>query len=665
MFVLIVRKDFAPESGPSAPVPTTKQSILVAALALAVGLEAAAAQDADLDDGGNLDLPEISVTANLVETPLSQVGSAVTVITGEELREQQIKFVSEALRQVPGLAVSRTGPLGQLTQVRIRGSEGNQTKVFIDGIPVNDPAAGSEFDFAHLLADDIERIEVLRGPQSALYGSDAVGGVINVVTRRGEGRTRAAARVEGGSFGTLNGNASVSGGTDRYNFIASASGFQTEGISVASTRLGNKEKDGYGNGTVFAKAGYNLTDTFDLSAVVRYTTSRSDLDAETFYPQYGHTGPVDALQDVKGEQFFTRAQARLLLLDGHWEQIAGFAYTDQDRTYRDLDPRMVTSTYDGERARFDYQSTFFFDTPQFLDASHAATFAVEHDEDKAISKNVWSSFEKSIGTTGFVGQYQVSLFEDLSLTGSIRRDDNELFKDSTTYRATAAYFLKESGTKLRGSYGTGVKNPTLFELYGYTNNYRGNPNLKPERGEGWDIGIDQQIFGGGILDITYFSQRITDLITGAGQTSINLPGSSKIDGVELGLSVSPITNLTLRASYTYMNGEDADGRTLVRRPKNLASIDVSYILLDDRAQLNLSVDYVSKQKDWVYSADYNERYIVDLNAYTLVNLAASYQINDGLQLYGRLENILDEKYYEVWGYGTLGFGGYAGVRLTF
>ncbi|MGF7162439.1 vitamin B12 transporter [Rhodoligotrophos appendicifer] len=671
MFLLIVRKDSAPEclSTPSCPIPNTvvpiRTSVCVVLTALLAGIASAKAQDADLTSGGNVDLPEISVTANLVETPLSQVGSAVTIITGEEIREQQIKFVSEALRQVPGVAVNRTGPVGQFTQVRIRGSEGNQTKVFIDGVEVNDPAAGSEFDFAQLLADDIERIEVLRGPQSALYGSDAVGGVINIIIRRGEGQVRTAARVEGGAFGTIDGNASVSGGTDRYRFIASASGFQTEGISAASTRLGNTEKDSYSNATVFAKGGYSLTDTLDLSAVVRYTANRTDLDSEMFYPKYGHTGPVDSLQDVKGEQFFTRAQARLVLLDGHWEQIAGFAYTDQNRAYRDLDPRMVTSSYDGERSRLDYQSNLFFTTPSLLDASHTLTFAVERDEDRAISKSIWSSFDETIGTTGFVGQYQARFFKDLSITGSVRHDDNDVFKDATTYRATAAYVIAPSGTKLRGSYGTGVKNPTLFELYGFTNNYRGNPDLKPEAAEGWDAGFDQPLFGWGTLDFTYFNQRITDLITGSGQTSINLPGTSKIDGVELGVSVTPMANLTVRASYTYTDGEDANGDTLVRRPKNIASLDVNYVFLDNKAQLNIGVDYNGEQKDWVYNADYSERYTINLKDYTLVNIAGSYKINDNLQFYGRLENILDQKYYEVWGYGTLGFGGYAGVRLTF
>ncbi|WP_367198400.1 TonB-dependent receptor plug domain-containing protein [Amorphus sp. 3PC139-8] len=624
------------------------------------------AQDADLGDASVVALPEISVTANLAPTSLDKVGSAVTVITGEELREQKIQFVSDALRQVPGLAVNRTGPIGQLTQVRIRGSEGNQTKVFIDGVPVNDPAFGSEFDFSTLLADDVERIEVLRGPQSALYGSDAVGGVINIVTRTGEPGTHISGRLEGGSFGTVNGNASISGAGEMYNFIVSGMGYKTDGISVASENLGNTEKDGYRNGTVFAKGSLSPNEYFDMSGVIRYTSTKTDTDTDTYLPAYGHTGPTDSLQDTTGDDLYSRAQARLSLFDHHWEQIAGVSYTKTDTKYRNLAPTVVTSTYEGSTRRFDYQSNVFFNTPEVFDASHVVTFAVQNEEDGVVSDSAYSSFDRTVNSTGFVGQYQLSLFENLNLTGSIRHDVNEIFEDSTTYRATAAYFIDRTGTKLHGSFGTGVKNPTMFELYGYTNTYSGNPDLKPEEATGWDVGVDQQLFAGRAgVDVTYFNQRISDMITGSGQSSINLPGTSKIDGVEVGLSVNPIDPLTVRASYTYTDGHDATGAELVRRPRNVASLDINYRFLHDRANVNLNIDYTGVQKDWVYNQSYTQTYVVDLDAYTLVNLAASYDVNENAQIYGRVNNILNEDYYDVWGYGEEGISAYAGVKLTF
>lgn len=643
-----------------------RRSAALSTTALAVLAMPSGALAQDALAGDEIALDTISVTANLTETPLDQVGSAVTVLTGEELRRQKITLVSEALRQVPGLSVNRTGPTGQLTQVRIRGSEGNQTLVFIDGIKANDPSAGSEFDFAHLLAEDIERIEVLRGPQSALYGSDAIGGVINIVTRKGRGGLHGTASAQGGSFDTLKGHASVSAGTETVNLLASATGFRTDGISVADERLGNSEKDGYRNGTVFAKAGFTPTENFELTGVARYTKFRTDTDAEAFYTEYGHTGPVDALQDTRGEQFYGRAQARLTLFDGRWEQVAGYSYTDNDRDYRDLDPTEVTSTYKGRMSRVDYRSSVFFDTPDLLDAAHTLTLALQHERDKAISKSAWSSFDRSVSSTGYIGEYQLSLIEDLVLTGSVRFDDNELFDNATTYRVTGAYRIEETGTKLRASYGTGVKNPTLFELYGYTNTYHGNPDLKPEKAEGWDAGFDQTLLGGlALLDVTYFNQRIGDLITGAGNTSVNLPGHSKIEGVEVGLTVEPVENVSVRASYTYTHGRDSSGAELVRRPANVASLNVNYRFLDDRANINLGIVYNGRQKDWVYSADYSEKQVVELDDYVLVNLAGSYEINPNMEVFGRLENILDEHYYEVWGYAEPGFGGYAGVRVTF
>ena len=624
------------------------------------------AQDADLGDAAIVALPEISVTANLAPTALDKVGSAITVITGTDLREQEIRFVSDALRQVPGLSVSRSGPAGQFTQVRIRGSEGNQTKVYIDGMAVNDPAFGSEFDFSSLLADDIERIEVLRGPQSALYGSDAVGGVINIVTRSGEPGTRVRARLEGGSYGTVNGSASVSGGNEHARFIASAMGFRTDGISVASSDLGNTEKDGARNGTVFAKGTVSPNELIDVTGVVRYTSTRTDLDSEAYLPAYGHTGPVDARQDSVGEDFYSRLQARLSLFDGRWEQTAGVSYTDQKTKYRDLDPVAITNIYQGTTRRLDYQSTFFFETPEIADAEHTLTLAVQDEEDTVTSDSAFSSFDRSVHSTGLVAEYQLGLFRDLTLTGSVRQDLNEIFEDSTTYRATAAYRIAATGTKLRGSFGTGVKNPTMFELYGFTNTYQGNPDLTPEQATGWDVGVDQELFAGrAVADVTYFNQRISDLITGSGQSSVNLPGTSTIDGVEVGLTVTPIDPLTVRASYTYTDGRDATGAELIRQPRNVASLNVNYRFLDDRANVNLGIDYTGAQTDWVYDAFYTQRTEVELDAYTLVNLAASYDINANTQIYGRVDNLFDEDYYEVWGYGTEGISAYAGVKLTF
>ena len=246
----------------------------------------------------------------------------------------------------------------------------------------------------------------------------------------------------------------------------------------------------------------------------------------------------------------------------------------------------------------------------------------------------------------------------------MRRDDNDLFEDATTWRGTAAYRIDGTGTKLRASYGTGVKNPTLFELYGYTATYSGNPDLKPEKGRGWDVGVDQALWGKRVVaDATWFNQRIRDLITGTGRTSINMAGESRVQGLELGLTVEPVDGLTLRGSYTWTEGEDSTGAELVRRPKHLASLNANYRFLEDRANANIGVIYNGRTSDWAYDAFYN-RQPVSLTPYTLVNLSGSYKLTERVEAFGRIENLTNRHYQEVWTYGAAGRAGYLGLRLA-
>ncbi len=625
------------------------------ALPLALALTATAASSPALADGAALTLPTMSVTANRLDTPTAEVGSALTIVTGEELEQRQTRVLSDVLRTVPGVAVNRTGPMGAQTQVRIRGAENNQTLVIIDGIEVNDPASGSEYDFANLLTGDVERIEVLRGPQSALYGSDAIGGVINIVTRRGRGPLSATAAIEGGSFGTLAGRAAIGAGNDRYDLSFSGQGVTSDGVSAADKRLGNPEKDGYRNGTLAGNVALRPTERSEIALVGRYTRLRSDTDGFV-----GGRGAVDDRTDTTGEQYFGRIQGKVAFFDGRWEHIAGLSYGRQQRDYRD-ESKTVTSRFDGRKTKADYQTNLTLDTGP---AKHVLTAAVEHEDDKAISRSAFSDFDRSIGSTGLIGQYMLGLFDRLTLTGSVRRDDNDLFRDATTWRTTAAYTVDGIGTKLRASYGTGVKNPTLFELYGYTNTYAGNPNLTPERARGWDAGFDQPFWGKrAVADATWFEQRIRDLITGSGRSSVNMPGESHVRGVELGLSVEPLDKLVVRASYTYTDGEDSSGAELIRRPKHLASLNVNYRFLDDRANANLGIVYNGRTTDWAYDTFYN-RYVVNLTPYTLVNLAGSYALTERVEVFGRIENLFDRRYEDAWTYGTPGRAGYLGLRMS-
>ncbi len=616
-------------------------------------LPVSALADPAADD--TMTLPPVSVTANRVPTPTARVGSALTIVTGEELEQRQIRVLSDALRGLPGVAVNRAGPMGALTQARIRGSEGNQTLVIVDGIEVNDPASGSEYDFGNLLAGDVERIEVLRGPQSALYGSDAIGGVISVVTRRGKGAPSAQAAVEGGSFGTAAGRASFAAGDERYDLSLSGQAVTSDGVSIADDRRGNPETDGYRNATLTGKAAIRPTGHSEIALVGRYTRFRADTDGYT-----GGRGALDDRTDTVGEQYFGRLQGKVAFFDGRWEHIAGLSYGRQRRDYREAD-KTVSARYDGRKTKADYQTNLTLDTGP---AEHVLTAAVEREDDKAISRSLYASFDRGIASTGLVGQYKLDLFDRLTLTGSLRHDDNDLFAATTTWRTAAAYTVEGTGTKLRASYGTGVKNPTLFELYGYTNTYAGNPDLKPERARGWDVGLDQPFWDGrAAVDATWFDQRIRDLITGTGRSSANMPGESHVRGAELGLSVEPLEGMVVRASYSFTDGRDATGGELARWPKHMASLTVNQRFLDDRANVNLGVIYNGRTRDWAYDTFYNQQ-AVNLAPYTLVNLSGSYALTERVEIFGRVENLFDRRYEEVWTYGNPGRAGYLGLRLA-
>ncbi|GLK75518.1 TonB-dependent receptor [Methylopila jiangsuensis] len=630
------------------------------------------------------DLPELSVTANRVEGPQAAIGSAVSSLSGEELEKRQIRVVSDVLREMPGVAVSRTGPVGALTQIRIRGSEGNQTLVLIDGIEMNDPGASGEFDFANLLALEVERVDVLRGPQSALYGSDAAGGVVNIVTRKGDGKPAFRGQVEGGSFGTLNGSAAVSGGTEAYDYLFATQMFHTDGNSVARKRdawnSGFRDRDGYESGSALAKVSVRPSEMFEISSVARYTSFRADRDNFGSATGFPYAAAVESGDYERGKQFFGRVQGKATLLDGAWDHVLGLSYTNQDRRNYDGTDQRSSATV-GETVKLDYQTNYRFSTEGGLPATHVLTFGADTQRDHVVSKSIWLSsygyepVRKSITNTGLVGQYQLGLFENLFVTGSVRHDFNERFKDETTYRLASAYTFDRTQTKIRASFGTGVKNPTVSELYGFYGNYVGNSALTPEKTRGWDIGFDQPFWDDRVtFEATYFQQRVSDLISSrsyqdtAGNyvtTPVNLDGTSRIKGVELGVTLRPIEGLSIRAAYTYSDGEDPAGAELVRRPRNIGSLNVNYAFLENRANVNLGVVHNGKQKDYAYDAMTYAQTRVPLKAYTLVNLGASYKVHPNAEVYGRIENLFDKRYEEVFTYNTPGRAAYGGVKVSF
>ncbi|MGH8551669.1 MAG: TonB-dependent receptor plug domain-containing protein [Methylococcales bacterium] len=625
-------------------------------------------------------LKDMVVSASLVPVPIDQTGTAVTVITAQQIKQQQVVYVSDILRNVPGLAVNRGGSFGSFTQVRIRGTESRHTLVRIDGIEINDPssAVGSEFDFGNLLAVDIERIEILRGPQSALYGSDAIGGVINIFTKKGEKGLSPKLTTEGGSFDTYRVGASLSGGTgNRFDFYGSANYLSTEGISTADVSNGNRERDANRNLTAHINTNFRPLDYLEFGLTGRLVQTDLDLDDFGTPPNDPMSNAIefDANNKTRSNQYYGRMFGKLTLFDDidwlDWEHIVSAAYSENKRD--DFNSGNYFSTFDGAKNQYYYQSNLLIDTPDLAESHHTLTFKLEHERDKinasipSLAKFHVGVNDRRVTTISTIGEYQLAMFERLSLSGSIRHDNNDnLFKDQTTYRSTFSYLLKETASRMHASWGTGVKNPTLFELFGFTTNFNGNPNLISETSRGWDAGLAQNFFGERLsLDVTYFRNRIANLIVGSGRTAINLAGENPIEGLEFGLTAKLIENLEFNGNYTWTSAKDAKGNPLVRRPKHIASANLNYgfRLFGKPANVNVGLVYNGKQTDFKFDQNFNSSN-VSLGDYTLLNIALSYRIVEELELFARVQNALDKNYQEVFTFGSPGIAVYGGFRLA-
>lgn len=577
------------------------------------------------------------------------LGSASTVITGEELERRQIRHTADALRTVPGLSVSRSGGVGSQTQVRVRGAEANQLKVIIDGVEVNSLSAG-DFQFETLLAENIERIEVIRGPQSGVYGANALAGVINIVTKKGTQTPQVSARVEGGSLGTYGLSASASGAGEFGYLSISAARRETDGFNIA--RAGS-EDDGSTQKTIFARAGLSPTDTFRIDVMGRY--QENDAEIDPFDP------PVDILGATNlREQTLGRISAELDTFDKAWSHKVFADYFEDD--FVSQDPTFGPFTNLGERRRFGYLSTLRLTSDLIVPASHVFVGLYEQlDESFESNSGVVTA---SRGNTGFAGEYKGAFAEQVYVTANIRHDDKDSFEDATTYRLAAAYRIPGTGTRLHASYGKGITDPTFFEQFGFALDFQGNPDLKPEESVGWDAGIEQKFLDGRVTaDLTYFEAELTDEIVGFGQTVINQTGISERRGIEFTLSAQLSPDLLLNGTYTYTDATDPDGSEEVRRPPHAASLSLAYSFLDGRARLNADGVYNGERKDDDFS-DFVNPARVTLDDYLLVNLAGSYKIDENFEVFGRVENLLDEDYEEVFGFSSAPVTAYGGVKVT-
>lgn len=633
----------------------TRAALLASAIACPTIALAQTGQPADSEKVTDTVIVTASRSADGIST--ATLGSSATLITAADLQDRQTIVVSDVLRDVPGVSVNRTGPVGGLTSVRIRGAEANQTLVLIDGIEASDPYAG-QYDFATLTADPGARIEVLRGEQSALYGSDAIGGVVNYITATGREMPGFAARIEGGSFNTVNGAVRGAGVVGNLDYALGGSYAGTGGYVVApggSRRIGSKI------GTLNGKFGYEAG-AVALRAVVRYNHTDADVNDQ----DYLSTGnAIDSGGSYVNDALYALVGARVTAAEGRWVTDLSGQLTNANRRYLD-DNRGETSASVGRRRKGSLVSTLKLGDDKVV---HALTVATDYEREEYRGTASYITGPNPFRHTdiwGIVGQYQLTVNDRLGIGGAVRHDFNDRFQDATTWRAQASYRF-DTSTRIHAAGGSGVKAPTFFELFGYapSSGFVGNPNVKPERSTGWEAGIEQSFLDGHArFDVTYFNAKLRNEIVNRYApvyTVVNAPGTTPHQGVEVSANFVLPAGFRFDGSYTYLDTKNDLGVELQRRPAHIGSANLAWRAPDDRFGAAVTVRYNGEALDTNFAT-----YAVEtLRPYTLVNLNADVELVKGLSLYGRIENLFNKDYRENIGFRTAGRAAYGGVRARF
>ncbi len=655
---------------------------LISASSLAIAACPLAARAQDKPD------PRDTIIVTGVLTPIAEekLGQSITVISSELIEDQGYNFVPDVLRQAPGAAVSQMGAPGALTQVRIRGAEANHTLVLLDGIDISSPDQ-NETDFSTLTTAGLDRIEFLRGPQSGLYGSNALAGVVNLVSRRELDGHYVTASAEAGSFDTRDIEASAGiGNGDAYASI-SFNRLTSEGYDTSPDQAANGvpavgvggvagDEEGTAITTINGRAGMKLSDELRVNGVVRYMSAESELDGQAYgFPIAGRT--YDDASRTNHEQLVIGASATLDPWAGAWETVFSVSHVGATRRNRLTDfPYLMgppvpspaalllvpvyESGTDSSRFTASVQSTYAFGDEGF--ASFLTGF-VEHENETYEDAYAVRDEERTLNAFGL--QYRAEIAGQLYLSATVRHDDNDQFQDADTWSVSGAWAIPGTGTRLHMSAGTGVTNPTFIEQFGFDpSTFIGNADLAPEEALGWDAGIEQTLFDDKLtLDLTYFSSELeneiyTAFLPGFMTTALNSASDSNRSGWEFTVYADPTDDISLYGSFTQLDASEPAGIE-IRRPEQTASLDASWDIFGGPVRLNLGVSYTGESTD----SDFGTFMRTKIDPWTLVRFGASWQVSDTVELYGRVENLLDEEYEEVIGYLGAPQGVYFGIRF--
>jgi len=602
-------------------------------------------------DDPRVDPTEIIVSANGIEQRRSEAGQAITVIDREALDRTQTNIISDILRTVPGVRVVRNGGVGGVTSTFIRGGESSQTLVLIDGVRINDPSSpNAAFDFGSLLTGNIGRVEVLRGPNSVIWGSQAIGGVVNIQTLEPSEALALNARAEYGYRNTAEAQANISGASGIASGSIGGGIFRTDGISALAA---GTERDGYRNVSSNGKLKLAFTEALSLDLRAYYNRGKVQFD-----DPFGAT--PDTFPETRNRQFIGYVGINAAFLGGRFRNRLAYTRTDLNRsgTEPNVPFSFNVNTLKGTIDRFEYHGAFDIDDAATL------VFGLEHERTFASTffpagGGAAPDQAKTNVTSGF-GQLILKPFTGLTLTGGIRYDDYSQYGGQTTFGANIAYTPDDGRTVFRGTYAEGFRAPTLTEaLLPF-----GNAALKPEAAKSFDLGIEHSFLDGQVAaSATYYRRTSHNLITFLFVTfqSENI-AAARSQGLELGLALRPAQNLRIDANYSLVDAKSrsADtsfGNRLARRPRDNANVSIDWTS-PWKLAVGASVSITGDSFD-------NLSNTVRLDGYTLASIRASYPINAAVEIFGRVENLFDAKYQTVSGYGSYGRNAYGGIRATF
>ncbi|UTW55927.1 TonB-dependent siderophore receptor [Kordiimonas sp. SCSIO 12610] len=621
-----------------------RNSLKIALLTSVVGVPSVFADD---------DVEEIVITANRREQPISDVGKSISVLTEEALALQQFNFVVDALQTVPGVSINQNGTFGGLASVSIRGNASDQTVILIDGVQVNDPSSsGGGFNFSTIDPVSIERIEVVRGPQSVLYGSDAIGGVVNIITKSGGEGFGGSVVGEYGSFSSFRTAANVFGGDEKLGFNLAGSYLNTDGISAADSADGNTEDDGFENLTLRARITSKFNDIFSAEITSSYVDSENEFDSFGLRAD-GNFGVVDGDEVANSEEFLIAGRAFADFLDGRFTNTFSIEYSRIDR--QNLANGVESFAADGERFNLDYIGSFQIDDNWSLSGgAQREVTDTSVDPDDASINSVF-------------GLVEYNGLDGLNLTAGIRVDDTDRFGSVTSAQFSGSYTFEDTGTRIIASWGEGFKAPTIFQrTFILTDFTTGeviagpNANLLAESSEAFEVGVEQSLFDDQLrASVTYFDQDVDNLIGFSFTVGFDNISEARSRGIEFTLDGNLTDTLSFTTNYTYVSARDVtDDRRLARRPRHQAFGNVQW-QVTDKFQTNVSVTYNGSEINNIN----NQAELVD--DWIRVDLRASYQLTENLELFGRIDNLFDEEYQQVLDFGTPGASVFGGVRATF